>query len=427
MQNYVFLLNADLTPLNMVHPARARELQDQGKAAVFCTYPYTLVLQQQVLNPTLQSYRLKIDPGSKFTGFAIQQGADIVFRMELKHRGLGISVGLTKRAGFRRRRRSRNLRYRKARFNRCKPPGWLAPSLSHRVQTVSTWIKRFSRYCPIVTLEIEQVRFDLQQLQNPEISGLDYQQGTLAGYEVREYLLEKWQRQCAYCGAKDTPLQIEHIHPKSRGGSDRVSNLCLACEPCNTKKGNQDVGDFLAGKPDVLKRVLAQAKAPLKDAAAVNSTRFAIVSMARQHCSDIRCWTGGRTKFNRCQQGLAKSHSLDAACVGESGAKVNILTAQPLLVDCKGQGSRQSRRVNASGFPAVKQPKAVYTHVRTGDVVAFVLTKDRKHVKQGKYTSRVRTPTAKGFEVLLNGFRVELSSMIGVKFKHKQDGYAYGF
>lgn len=185
--------------------------------------------------------------------------------------------------------------------------------------------------------------------------------------------------------------------------------------------------DFLSGKPDVLKRVLAQAKAPLKDAAAVNSTRFAIVSMAKAHCSNVKCWTGGRTKFNRCQQGLEKSHSLDAACVGESGAKINLLTAQPLLVTCKGQGSRQARRVNASGFPAVQQPKAVYTHVRAGDVVCFVLTKDRKHVKRGEYTSRVRTPTPKGFEVLINGFRIQLSSMTGVKLIHKQDGYAYGF
>jgi 5-methylcytosine-specific restriction endonuclease McrA len=53
--------------------------------------------------------------------------------------------------------------------------------------------------------------------------GVQYQQGTLAGYEVREYLLEKWHRQCAYCGAVNVPLQIEHIVPKAKGGSDRVT------------------------------------------------------------------------------------------------------------------------------------------------------------------------------------------------------------
>jgi len=183
LTNHVFLLNADQTFLNLLHPARARELQDKGKAVVFRLYPYVLILKQQILKPVLKEYRLKIDPGSKFTGFAIQQGEDIVFRMELQHRGLEISTRLTKRASFRRRRRSRNLRYRKARFNRHKPAVWLAPSLNHRVQTVETWIKRLLHYCPITTIEIEQVRFDLQQPQNPEISGVEYQQGTLQGYE----------------------------------------------------------------------------------------------------------------------------------------------------------------------------------------------------------------------------------------------------
>jgi hypothetical protein len=48
----------------------------------------------------------------------------------------------------------------------------------------------------------------LQKLENPEISGIAYQQGTLAGYELREYLLEKWGRKCAYCDATNVPLQI---------------------------------------------------------------------------------------------------------------------------------------------------------------------------------------------------------------------------
>ncbi len=94
-------------------------------------------------------------------------------------------------------------------------------------------------------------------MQNPEISGTEYQQGTLYQYEVREYLLEKFNRTCAYCGAKDVPLEVEHIRPKSKGGSNRVSNLAIACVPCNQAKSNQDIKDFLATKPDLLKRILA--------------------------------------------------------------------------------------------------------------------------------------------------------------------------
>jgi hypothetical protein len=103
---------------------------------------------------------------------------------------------------------------------------------------------------PVTSAAIETVRFDTQLMQNPEISGVEYQQGTLAGYELREYLLEKWNRTCAYCGKTEVPLEIEHIVPRSRGGSNRPSNLTLACHPCNERKGNQPVEVFLKRKPE---------------------------------------------------------------------------------------------------------------------------------------------------------------------------------
>jgi len=102
---------------------------------------------------------------------------------------------------------------------------------------------------PITDLSVEHVRFDTQKLENPEISGVEYQQGTLLGYGVREYLLEKWGRACVYCGATDVPLQVEHLIPKSRGGSNRIRNLTLACEPCNRTKGKQTAAEF--GHPDI--------------------------------------------------------------------------------------------------------------------------------------------------------------------------------
>lgn len=111
--------------------------------------------------------------------------------------------------------------------------GWLAPSLRHRVDTT-----RFIELAPITALCMELVRFDMQAVENPEISGVEYQQGTLLGYEVKEYLLEKFGRICAYCDAPDRPLETEHIVAKANGGSNRISNLTLACRPCNEKIGN---------------------------------------------------------------------------------------------------------------------------------------------------------------------------------------------
>jgi len=84
---------------------------------------------------------------------------------------------------------------------------------------------------------MELVRFDLQKRVNPEIAGVQYQQGTLEGYEVREYLLEKYHRHCIYCGATGVPLNIDHVVPVALGGSCRITNLVTACMPHGKKAG----------------------------------------------------------------------------------------------------------------------------------------------------------------------------------------------
>src|SRR5712692_4349369 len=102
-------------------------------------------------------------------------------------------------------------------------------------------------------------------------------------------LLAKWARTCAYCGKQNIPLQIEHIIPRAKGGTDRVSNLTLACEQCNRAKGTQEIAVFLKKQPAVLKRILAQAKAPLKDAAAVNSTRWVLYERLKDFGLPVEC------------------------------------------------------------------------------------------------------------------------------------------
>ena len=224
----VFVIDTNKQPLQPCHPARARQLLKKGKVAVYRRYPFTIILKYAVLEPDTQPLRLKIDPGSKKTGFAIvnDNTGDVVFAAELEHRGQQIKKSMDSRRAIRRSRRSRKTRYRKPRFNnRTRPKGWLPPSLMSRVFNIETWVKRLRKYCPITAISLELVKFDTQAMVNPEISGIEYQQGELFGYEVREYLLEKFRRKCAYCGAENVPLQVEHIRPKTRGGSNRVSNL----------------------------------------------------------------------------------------------------------------------------------------------------------------------------------------------------------
>src|SRR6266849_6176024 len=276
----VFVLDTNQQQLNPVNPGRARILLDSGKAAIFKRFPFTIILKTAVEDPVVTEMRVKIDPGSKTTGLAIvnNHSGEVVFAAELTHRGQQIKLDLDERRGVRRGRRNRHTRYRKPRWQnrRNKKKGWLPPSLQSRIANVITWVQRFMRVCHITAISMELVRFDTQLMENAEISGVEYQQGTLAGYEAREYLLEKWGRKCTYCGKENIPLQVEHIHPRAKLGTDRISNLCLACDKCNTAKGTKDIKDFLKKKPDLLKKILAQAKAPLKDAAAVNATRWEV-------------------------------------------------------------------------------------------------------------------------------------------------------
>ncbi len=304
----MFVLNTNRQPVDPVHPGSARILLTTGKAAVFRRYPFTIILKGAGAQPNVSPLRLKIDPGSQVTGLAVVNDAsgEVVFAAELTHRGQEIKKRLAQRRAARRSRRQRHTRYRKPRFDnrRNKKKGWLAPSLESRVCNVITWVKRLLRVCPLAALSQELVKFDLQQMENPDISGAEYQQGILQGYEVREYLLEKWNRMCAYCGQKDIPLQVEHICPRAKNGSNRISNLTLACEPCNTKKGTQEIQVFLAKQPEVLKRIMAQAKAPLIDAAAVNVTRWALSERLSVLGLPLEWGTGGRTKYNRVTRGL---------------------------------------------------------------------------------------------------------------------------
>lgn len=258
----VFVLDKRKMPLMPCSEKRGRKLLESGRAHVHRLMPFTIrLVDRTVKESALQPIRIKLDPGSRTTGIALVRDSEtinletgeiattahVLNLFELTHRGRQISEALTARRQMRRRRRS-NLRYRAPRFlnRRNKGKGWLAPSLQHRVDTTVAWVARLQRLTPVTCIAQELVSFDMQQMENPEISGVEYQQGTLAGYELREYVLAKWGRKCAYCDAENVPLNLDHIHAKSKGGSNRASNFTLACIPCNQKKGAQDIRAFLS-------------------------------------------------------------------------------------------------------------------------------------------------------------------------------------
>lgn len=429
----VFVLAPDKKPLNPTHAARARSLLKAGKASVYRRYPFTIIVHESPdADSVVEPCSLKIDPGAKVTGLAILQANRVIWAGEVTHRGDAIREALSSRQAIRRNRRNRKTRYRKPRFeNRVRPKGWLPPSLRSRVENTLTWVRRLMRLCNIATLAQELVRFDLQKLQNPEISGVEYQQGELAGYEVREYLLSKFDRKCVYCGVTGVRLEVEHIRPRSKGGSNRVSNLAISCASCNQVKGNRDIEEFLSERPDLLSSILCSCKQPLKDAAAVNSTRRVLFLALVTLGLPVETGTGGRTKYNRCRQNLPKTHWLDAACVGASTPDaLKILVIKPLFIKAEGWGSRQMVNTDKRGFPlinkegkqATKSLSPVQFGFRTGDIVrAVVTTGKHKGVHVGKVTVR----KSGAFDLLCNGIKRQSIRWKYCTPLHRKDGYSY--
>jgi 5-methylcytosine-specific restriction endonuclease McrA len=417
----VFVIDANKRPLDPVHPGTARWLLTTHQAAVWRREPFTIILKRVVPDAHPTPLRVKIDPGSKTTGLAVVNDAtgQVVWAAELTHRGQRVHEALVVRAAVRRNRRQRHTRYRPARFdNRARAPGWLPLSLESRLANVTTWVARLRWLCPVGAISQELVKFDTQMLQNAEISGVLYQQGELAGYEVREYVLEKWHRTCAYCHAAGVPLQVEHIVPRSRGGSNRVSNLTIACEPCNTAKSTMTAEEF--GHPEVQ----AQPRHPLRDAAAVNASRWALYHRLVAMGLSVEMGTGGRTKWNRTRQGLSKAHWLDAACVGaRTPDHLHVDGIRPLRITAMGRQSRQMCRMDAYGFPrtAAKRQRMVQGF-QTGDFVQAVVVTG---ARVGAYVGRVAVRARGSFNIQTATRTV---TDVAAKWCHivqRVDGYAY--
>lgn len=236
---------------------------------------------------------------------------------------------------------------------------------------------------------------------------------------MKEYLLCKWGNMCSYCQRTGIPLQVEHIVPKVRGGTNRVTNLALACEACNLKKGDKTAAEF--GFP----QIQAQARAPLKDAAAVNSTRRLLHQRLMLIGLPIEASTGGRTKWNRRQRGLPKTHRLDAASIGPSTPALLLYQhVRPYLIEGNRRQDRQLCLVNDLGFPRSKPKKRSTKHAfRTGDIVRAVVPAHLNNA--GVHVGRVSvkangalTITAKRGKVTDIGYRY-------CQCLQREDGYAY--
>lgn len=460
----VFVISADRKPLDMCSEVRARILLDKGRAVVFRHFPFVILLKNTWSFATkTDEYRLKIDPGAKFAGLAIlrEDNGQVVWAAEIQHRGWKIKKDLDRRRGFRRGRRTRKTRYREARFNnRTKPKGWLPPSLMHRPLTVYTWAKRLMKYCPIKHISVESSKFDTQKFENPDIEGVEYQQGELAGYELREYIMEKYKRLCIYCKNPARIPNVEHNIPKSRGGTDRLKNLVLSCKKCNMEKGSRTAEEYFEFlrkcEEKKLNRELTELEAwrfsveglvrPefMKAIAVNNSIRNKLFEMLKSIGIPLEFSYGYVTKKNRQELQLDKAHWIDAACVGTQRQpdKESIDKIKPFQIVCKGRGTRQRVQVYGSykldkkgkpiipkskkGFPAVA-PGMPCSKPKSGNEFFGFMSGDyvKARAKQGDKTGRLSVRKTGWFTLRTRDKKTYSVSYKNCRVIQRNDGYEY--
>ena len=447
----VLVLDKNKKQLMPCTPARARILLSKNKAAVFKTYPFTIILKQETQN-NIQPIQIKIDQGSKNTGIALvaefKQGKTVIFAANIQHKGYAISEKLTQRAASRKARRSRKTRYRKPKWTNYmskkqlahinkRPKGWFPPSVLSRIDNIINLTKKLKNLTPINAISVEHVRFDTQLMENKNIKGVEYQQGTLFEKEIKEYLLHLFNYKCAYCNgiSKDPILEKEHIVPRSKNGSNRIDNLALACHTCNKNKNNLLPNEWLEiikkSKSKINKervkrfsKIVKGIKPSLRDAAVMNAIRYKLIEELKIFNLPIELGSGGLTKFNRTNQKLPKDHWIDAACVGKSGEKIIISkNITPLNIKAIGRGSRQMCRVNKFGFPRTKpKKKGNCFGFKTGDLIKAIVTKGKK---EGIYIGRLAVRESGNFNISTKNGIVQGINHRYCRLLQRNDGYNY--
>lgn len=296
-------------------------LLKKEKAHIVSYEPFTIQLDYEPETNVIQPMTLGVDSGAIHSGYSVTNENREYYSAEVIARD-DISDRLSDRSMYRRGRRSRNTRYRKVRFNnrKNKKKGWLPPSLEQKVAVQVNEIAHLNHFFPVERIIVEVAEFDIQKIKNPDITGVEYQQGTLYSYNIRNYLLEKHGRKCFYCGKAVTKFEVEHMLPKARGGSNSIDNLTLSCHDCNQKKGTLTAEEFIkktlsARKAAVKLSQLPNEKRLFKYMAHMNATRWTLYNTIKDRYENVQTTYGYITKHDRLQAHLPKAHHIDAKCI----------------------------------------------------------------------------------------------------------------
>ena len=347
--NRVFVVGSDGKPLMPCSPRRARQLIDAKRVRKRTYRPFTIHLKDRYATDgtiALQPVEVRATPGRRRTGIAavttLEDEDRVLYQEEIEHRN-DIGPRLNERKAHRRRRRGKKW-YRKPRFNnRRRPAGWLPPSVQSVISNQEHRIAKLAERSGAGTITVQTAKFDTQKILKPNIQGTEYQRGPLYRRHLREYIAAQWRHRCAYCGKGDwedkTHFNLDHVKPRSAGGPDNVRNLVWSCQPCNQRKAERAVHEFLQDEAERLTQVLRQRAVPLAAAGQHAAICQALVRNLESRSHDVHETTGADTAHARRQAKLDKSHANDAACCGAKSEVGSMCT--PTKLKAVGHGRRK--------------------------------------------------------------------------------------
>lgn len=73
----------------------------------------------------------------------------------------------------------------------------------------------------------------------------------------RQAVYDKYSGHCAYCGVEIAVknFQVDHIHPKNKGGANSIENYNPSCRSCNATKSTYTIEEFRARLIEDVKRI----------------------------------------------------------------------------------------------------------------------------------------------------------------------------
>ncbi len=347
----VYILNIEGTPLMPTNNAKARILLKHNKAIIKTVKPFTIQLTYKTETEYVQPITLGIDSGYLNIGFSATTDKKELLSGEVKLLG-NIKERIEEKSRYRTIRRSR-LRYRKPRWNnrtKSKQKGWLAPSIIHKLDSHIRFIDKINNILPISKTVVEIANFDIQKIKNPDISGVEYQEGEQMGFwNIREYILHRDNHKCQNpnCKNKDAQpiLQVHHVTFRSDGGTDRPSNLITLCNKCHTPANHK--GFLKDWKPKMKS---------FKDATFMSMVRWRLVNQLKDKYNNVEFTYGYITKNHRIENKIEKSHCNDAFCIAKG-------VSQERCVEYSIEQVRRNNRSLESFYDAR------YIDLRTGEKV----------------------------------------------------------